>query len=208
MFLASACNTLAAESVPPAASRLLYQVSRLYQHEEYAKAAELVERFRKDTERYADHPDVLFAKANCCLAMQKYRCAVRTYRKVVSARPERAAAWQNMASAFYHLQNYREAAQSFAEAFEVQKKKSPDLLYYCGVSFLMAGDGHEAVNVLQKLFDRYAGKVNPEWKEAMARALIADNRNREALPLLRELVASACRGVEVLIPRPGEWYSI
>jgi len=186
-------EAFATETLPAPVNRLLYQVSRLYEHEEYARAAELVEKFRKSAESYADYPDVLFAQGNCCIAMQKYQCAVRSYRKVVSARPEFAAAWQNMAGALYNLGRYEDAAHGFARAFDVEKTKNPEMLYYSGVCFLMAENGHEAADVLQRLLNEFSAKAKPEWHEAMVRALVVDNRSREALPLLRELV-STCTG--------------
>ncbi len=189
LFLLSG-SAMGAETLPPPVNRLLYQVSMLYRHGEYAKASELVRNFRKQAGKYADHTDVLLAQANCCLAMQKYQCAVQSYRKVVLSKPDCGPAWQNMAGALYHLQNYAEAARGFQRAFDLQKQKKPELLYYTGLCLLMAGEGHEARVVLKRLFRQFPSDITPEWKEAMARALIADNHGREALPLLRELVST------------------
>ena len=183
----------ASDAVPAPVSRLLYQVSRLYAHEDYVEAAKLIRNFCKRSGRYARNPDVLFAMGNCCLAMKKYRCAVENYKKDVAIRPEHSTAWQNMASALYNLQEYAEAADSFLKAFETREDMNPDLLYYSGVCWLMAGNANMSVKVLERLFHEFPDKVTLEWTEAMIRALIADHRNRRALPLLKEL-ASRCTG--------------
>ncbi len=168
---------------------LLFRVSRLYSEEKYSEAAALIRKFRAQNNDAGDSPELLFALGNCCLAMKDYRCALTSYRQVVSIRPDHGPAWQNMANAQYNLQQYGPAATSFLRAFELQKEKDPDLLYYSGMCYLLSGDGHKATEVFQRLFDSFRGKIEPQWKEGMVRALIACGRNRRAIPLIEELVA-------------------
>ena len=93
----------AAGVVPAPVGRLLLQVSRLYKQGEYERAATSIRKFLNRHTKYADHPEIMFAMGNCCLALRNYHCALRYYKKAVSRRPGHHATWLNMANALYNL---------------------------------------------------------------------------------------------------------
>ncbi len=168
---------------------LLFRVSKLYSEEKYSEAAALIKKYCVQNKGAGEAPELLFALGNCCLAMKDYQCAVNSYRRAISIRPDNAPAWQNMANAQYNLGHYGQAAKSFLRAFELQGGKHPDLLYYSGICCLLSGDCHKAIKHFQRLLDSFHGNMDTRWKEGMVRALIACGRNRRAVPMLEELVS-------------------
>ncbi len=179
--------------LPVPVGRLLIKVSRLYNSKDYARAVEVIKKFRKESAHpdYANNPELLFVLGNCYLCLDDYKNAAASYRKALLTRPEHAPTWLNMANAQYNLKDYSGAATSFLKAFELQDKKNPELLYYCGMCRLLSDDSRGAVEILKRLFREFPGSGKPQWKEGMARALMADDRGREALPWLREIVSGA-----------------
>ncbi len=190
-FLFFLSTPLNAGHIPAPVNRLLFKVSKLFALDEYDEAIDLIKKFRLENSRneYVNHPELLFALGNCCLAGKDYGCAVKNYQKAVSARPDHAPSWLNMANALYNLEQYDEAARSFTKAFKLQEKKNPELLYYSGICLLLANKNAQSLKVFAGLFADFPKNIKPQWKEGMVRALIADNKNLRALPLLRELVS-------------------
>jgi tetratricopeptide (TPR) repeat protein len=182
---------MAGQNLPVPVSRLLFRVSNFFAHDQYAQAADFIKEFRRKNNKaeYADHPEILFSLGNCCLAVKDYRGAARNYRKAITARPDHAPSWQNLANALYNSEEYAEAAKSFINAFDLQKKKNPELLYYSAECYLLAGKNAFSVSAFERLFNDFPQKIRSEWKEGMVRALIADGQNKKALPLIQELVS-------------------
>lgn len=179
------------DALPVPAGILLFRVSKLYADREYAKAARVIEKFRRENKGkdYADNEKILFALGNCYLALKDYAHAIKNYKQAVAGNPSHSPSWENMANALYNMKKYREAAKAFMHAYQILEKKRPELLYYCGVCYLMAGESHYSIRIFDKLFDDFPRDIRPAWKEGMARALIEDGQNKRALPLILELVS-------------------
>ncbi len=192
LFLADPASSGSGQ-LPVPVGRLLIKVSRLYNSKDYTIAVEVIKKFRKESAHpdYANNPELLFVLGNCYLCLDDYKNAAASYRKALLIRPEHAPTWMNMANAQYNLKDYSGAATSFLKAFDLQDKKNPELLYYCGMCRLLSDNSAGAVEILKRLFREYPKSVKPQWKEGMVRALMVDDRGREALPWLREIVAGS-----------------
>ena len=191
--LFSPASPAAAENgaLPAPLSRLFFRVYRLIDQQEFSQAADVLEKFCRQPQnrKYAKHPDLLFIRGNCCLALEDYDCAAHNYGRAIALRPDHAPSRRNLANALYNQQKYDEAADNFAAAFALQEKKEPELLYYCGICWLLAGENSRAVRTFAGLIADFPRQVSLKWQEGLARALIADGQNRRALPLLEKLVA-------------------
>ncbi len=192
-FMLQPCMAMEEGGMPATVSRLLYKVSRLYEHGKYKKAVDLIRRFRSGSEKFTRNPDVLYAQGTCCLALKDYHCAAKSFRNALAARPNHVPSWQNLANAQYGMGDYKGASRSFERAFDAGGEKDPALLYYSGVCLLLADRPANAVRLLERAFAEFPAMVNLEWKEALVRALLASHHNRKALPLLEQLV-SHCSG--------------
>ncbi len=182
---------LAAErGLPPPVSGLLFKVSGLFERGKYGKAADVIRSFQKESNGsgIGDHPELFFALGNCYLSMKNYTLAADAYREAARRRADHAPTWLNLANALYNMEDYEEAASCFERAFSLGPKKDPELLYYSGVCRLLSGNAAGAVKVFERLLRDFHASERPEWKQGMARALIASGQGRRAIPLIEEMV--------------------
>ena len=135
------------------------------------------------------HPLIDLALGNLYLLKQEPEPAKAPLRRVVSVWPERIDAWLNLAKACYESQAYAEAASCFAKAYEQASEKDPQYLYFSAVAHLLDKSYGQAVTGFERLFAAHPGQIKPEWRENFVQALLAADKPRRALPLVRNLAA-------------------
>jgi tetratricopeptide (TPR) repeat protein len=193
----------AAETVadlPLPAQRVLGEVSRLMDRKAYDAALGKLTDFRKRGASSGDqdaadphgrrHPLIDLALGNLYLLMEDYPNAKTVLRQVVTRLPRRADAWLNLAKACYETRDYGCAAGAFAEAYRrsAAGETDPAHLYFAAVSHQLGGADAEAVAVFERLFAAHPDRIKPRWRENFVHALMAVDKPRRALPLVRQLV--------------------
>ena len=143
---------------------------------------------RPDPKGY-HHPLIDLAMGNLFLLKQEPEPAKAPLRRVVSVWPERIDAWLNLAKACYETQAYAEAARCFAAGYARSEgdDKDPRHLYFSALAHLLDKSYGQAIAGFERLFAAHPGRIKPEWRENFVQALLAADKPRRALPLVRDL---------------------
>ena len=190
---------------PPLAARLvLREVSGLMDQKAYDEAIAKLTAFRDrggptpsngqpDPKGY-HHPMIDLALGNLYLLKADPLAAMASLRRVVSALPDRVDAWLNLAKACYDTQAYAEAARCFANAYDRAPEKNPQYLFFSAAAHLLDKSPGAAIAAFERLFAAHAGQIEPQWRENFVQALLAGEKPRRALPIVRELAQSTAGG--------------
>ncbi len=190
-------DAAASKSLPAAVRVVLAKAGALIQEDKPKEAVTLLEEFLQDRAgRHSPDSDILenaeihFALGTCHLVQGSYREATEALELAVTRDPVHLAAWLNLAKAAYELENYQRAAFCFDRAFALNSEADPDNLYYSAVAYLLAGDYDACINRFERLLYDFAAHVTTIWRENYVHALLAAERNREALPTIKLLTES------------------
>ena len=179
----------AASGDPPLAVRfVLRDVEGLMGKKAYDQAIARLNAFQGQSEKDR-HPLIDLAMGNLFLLKEDPGRAKAPLSRAVAAMPHRIDAWLNLAKACYDTRDYEAAADCFAAAYERsgEAEKDPRSLYFAAVSHLLAKSNAEAVAAFERLFAAHPKQIQSEWRENFIQALMADEKPRRALPLVREL---------------------
>ena len=174
---------------PPARDRaLLLRISPLLENQQYDQAATRLEVFLAGSS--APHAELFFVLGNCYLLQDHHSKAINAYSQAVTLDPDHTSSWLNLAKAHYDRQQFQEAAVSFARAYESSSGTQADTLYFSAAAYLMAGADQDAVSSFARLFAAHPTAIQPAWKEHYIHALLNTDQARQALPLIKELIAA------------------
>ncbi len=115
--------------------------------------------------------------------------AVQCYRIVIKKNPLFCAAWLNLAKCYYEMENFKEAALAFENAYEHSDQKKAIHLYYSAVCHFQSQNSEKALFLFNALLQKYPGKVLLSWKEIFVNILFSLERYQEALPHIQELAS-------------------
>jgi tetratricopeptide (TPR) repeat protein len=102
--------------------------------------------------------------------LDRPRDAVIHYRKAAEQEPRAAEAWLGLGQTAYALQLYAEAGRALYQAFSTSDATDPNLLYYAGVSHLMALNAARAADLLEPLVSGEFGPPLLDWYRALISA--------------------------------------
>jgi len=179
--------TILAKEPPAAVRAVLLRIAPLLENQQYDQAAAQLEAFLAGPS--APHAEIFFALGNCSLLQDHHTRAINAYTRAVTLDPDHTHSWLNLAKAHYDRQQFREAAASFAGAYDSTAGTQADILYFSAAAYLMAGANQDAVSSFARLFTDHPTAIQPEWKEHYIHALLSTDQARQALPLILELTA-------------------
>jgi tetratricopeptide (TPR) repeat protein len=178
------------------AQRLLIEVRERMSKADYQGAIALILAGRKTTDNTsgtetspATHPLVCLALANCYLMIPDYPHAESAYLAALALTPDLMDARVNLAKVYSDTSQFDKAAPAFLAAYELSDPRQADYLYYSAVMTLNQGRAEAAIGYFERLFAAHPDQVVGQWQQNFATALMATNRWKQALPLVRELVA-------------------
>ncbi len=192
-----------AEDLPLPARLVLGEIGHLMDRKAYDAAIAKLSDFRRQGKSSegqvpADpdgrrHPLIDLALGNLHLLKKDYPNAKTALERVVARVPQRADAWLNLATACYETGDYHRAAMAFVNAYDRSAKgeKDPAHLYFAAVSHQLGGANAQAVAAFERLFADHPEKIKPQWRENFVHALLATDRPRRALPLIRQLAGQS-----------------
>ncbi len=137
------------------------------------------------------HPLIYLTLGNCYLVQEDYVSAKKALSDAVRDDPESVEGWVNLGKAFYELKQYDEAAKCYDHAYEHSDPADPEYLFFNGVSRLLGQQYMDAVRVFDALFNAHKDQIRPQWQENYVHALLGAGRSHQALPLIKELIASS-----------------
>ena len=183
-----ASGATAPDDLPLSVRFVLRDVENLMGKKAYDQAIARLNKFQKESKK-GQHPLIDVAMGNLWLLKDEPGRAKAPLRKAVAAMPDRIDAWLNLAKACYDTQDYREAADCFNTAYQrsAEAEKNPQYLYFSAISHLLAKSYTETIPVFERLFADYPQQIKPEWRENFVHALMAAEKPRRALPLVRDL---------------------
>ncbi len=192
---------MAADKIPVKAGLLVNKAIFLIQHNKINKAIFLLEKFSKENKAkntyYVD-----FLLGNCFLMLdqnkadksgkgtlkdQYVRKAALSYENTVMKNPDFSSAWTNLAKCRYDLEQMDRAGKAFIKAYETNKDKKPDALYYASTCYFLNKNYKKALEIFNKLLKTHPDKIKLEWKETFVNILFSLNRYKQALPWIEDL---------------------
>jgi tetratricopeptide (TPR) repeat protein len=194
----------AAEKIPGKAHRVLTEISTLLLNRQYEKAVRQLESFqnqaleksRQSRKGGHHHYLITFALGNSYLGANRLEDAAEAYQLVLKEQSDYVPAGSNLGKTWYQLGRFEQAAETFSRAYEMSKKQEPRLLYLAAVSLLSAGLPASALGKMQLLAREHPEAIRRSEQETQVRILFALNQNREALPVIQEII-SASSGVRL-----------
>ena len=194
-------ETRTVEDIPRPAQEVLHQAQCLMEQGRTDAAIKALEKFQergkkkckpgcKDKNGYHHYLVDFF------LGSAKYRkgqadSAALDFERAVQKKDDFAQGWLNLGTCCHQCGKMGKAAQSYLRGYEISAEKDPSTLYMAGAAFLAAGNAPQAVDVLGRLLQNHEDKIQPEWKESYARALVTADKHREAIPVLEDLAKTA-----------------
>ncbi len=193
----AAPSASAADKIPGKAHRVLTEVSRLLSNRQYEEAIHQLESFQslapeksRQSKKGGNHHFLItFALGNSYLGANRPEDAVKAYQLVLNDRPDYVPAGSNLGKTWYQLGRFEQAAETFSRAYEMSRKQKSRLLYLTAVSLLSAGLPASALEKMQLLAREHPDAIGTSELETQVRILFALNRNREALPVIREIIS-------------------
>jgi len=194
----AASSAVAGERLPGKVHRMLSEVSTLLSNQQYEEAIHQLESFqnlapeksRQSRNRGHHHYLITFALGNSYLGANRLEDAAKAYQLVLNDRPDYVPAGSNLGKTWYQLGRFEQAAETFSRAYRMSKKQEPRLLYLAAVSSLSAGLPAAALGKMQLLAREHPEDIRTSEQETHVRILFALNRNREALPVIREIISA------------------
>jgi tetratricopeptide (TPR) repeat protein len=136
-----------------------------------------------------DHPLLLFNLALSHFAMDRDSLAYGDLSRAVKIAPRYGRGWLRLGEAAYHLGKYAEAGEAFTRAYDLSPEKTPEVLYYAGVSLLTGKKAARALAALEKLLTEHREGADLEWYQALFSAGGETGLAARVAPLLDNLLA-------------------
>lgn len=188
--------------LPLAAGICVNRANQLIQAGKPNEAVKVLQKFQ-DQQKGKNHYYIDFMLGNCFMMMDKshkntinknhVNQAAAAYEKAVAKQPALSPAWLNLAQCLYTQGEMAKAAQAFIRGYDTAEVKNADTLYYASACWFFSNNYKAALDTFNQLLDRHKTLVKLEWKEILVNTLFALDKNRQALPWLKEL-AQDCTG--------------
>lgn len=185
------------DDIPLPARRVLIKANRFIEKKEISNAVKVLESFQQKGGEKLDpgkpdaygynHHLINFTLGNCSLMNNQPSQAIPYYRAAVKAKSDFSPAWFNLAKCHSDLGQHAQAGTSFLKGYDSTEEKKPEILYYGAVSFLIAGDCNQAIEIFRRLLSSHGDTIKLEWKESLVQAYINCDQHRQALPFIEEL---------------------
>lgn len=193
LLTAAAVTVLQAAAAPEAPlarpiHEALYKADQLMGKNEYAAAAAVLEKFRRDG---ADHYRIHFTLGTIYLALERYQPAVAHLEDSLARKPGFEPAWSNLAKAYYDQKKYSQAGRCFLKSYDTGARARPEILHYAAASFLAAGERQKAVELWQRLLKHHPGEFKIPWREQLVHTYLDLDRPKAAIPHLKALIENS-----------------
>lgn len=178
------------ESLKPSEHTVVYQARKAIDKKQYGAARKMLAAYvAKQTGKV--HYLVHFTLANALTMEGDALAAIEHYRAAVLRYPDDAAVWQNMAKAYYDLEQYAAAGRSLVNAHALQKPPSASTAYQAAVAFILAKKPDLARPILEALVAGAPTTPEPEWLEALLKVYLDLDMGSKALDLTHGLLRKA-----------------
>ncbi len=188
--------------LPLAAGICVNRANQLIQTGKPNEAVKVLQKFQ-DQQNGKNHYYIDFMLGNCFMMMDEMDKtqpdqtyvdqAAAAYEKAVAKQPNLSPAWLNLAQCLYTQGKMAKAARAFIRGYDTAEVKNADTLYYASACWFFSNNYKAALDTFNLLLDRHKTLVKLEWKEILVNTLFALDKNRQALPWLKEL-AQQCTG--------------
>ena len=179
---------MAEKDLPVSLRILLHKSQSLMEKQEYEKAIENMENFRRSRKNGAGHYLLDFMIGNAFFQEGNLKEAAQNYGFSVSKNSDFSDGWLNLARCRYDLSQFGKAGDAFLKGYETAFPKDPDSLYYAALSFITAGNAPKAVLLLEKLLREYTSGNRIQWQETLVHAYLTSGKTLKALPVMKNLV--------------------
>ena len=185
-----------ANDIPLAARMVIFKAQKLMEENKYTEATGVLEAFQEKGKKLKPdeagskgyrHYLVDFTLGNCYLMTKNFPLAESHYRAAVMNNPNFHAGWMNLAKCCYDMNAHAKAGHAFLKGYETASEKDPEMLFYCALCFMTAGDNQKAIEMFRRLLKEHPAAIKLEWKEALVQAYFACDHPRKALPFIEEL---------------------
>jgi len=182
---------------------VLAKADRLMNNKNYDKAITLLTSFQTETaaesakiprtatnkpeDKDRRHVEIYYALGTCYLMQNDYRQAANILGQAVKHDASHLFSWLNLAKASYELRDYSQAADCFANAYDLSPDHNPEYLHYSAVAYLLAQQYQPSIAAFERLFAKHPEKIQPAWRENLVHALLSTGKTRRALPHIRQL---------------------
>jgi len=198
---AGACSnaTEPGQNIPIRVRIVLIKINGFLERHEFKRAIEILKNFQNKAhsdnswstaKSVYSHPLIDYYLGNCYMSEQEYHQAARAYEGALKKNSELLPAWQNLANAYYHNEEYDDAARCFLAQYELSSDPADISLYYAALANLLAQKYDSAVQQFQRLREQYPQGVPVAWTEHYVQALLGANKPRQALPYIHKLTAA------------------
>jgi tetratricopeptide (TPR) repeat protein len=192
-FSVEKANAQDDQKMPMAVQRLLINVRKAMDKNDYAAAVSLIQADQAKSQSKApcSHPTVCLALGNCFLMQKEMAHAESAYLTALSLDKNYLDAQVNLAKVYTDTNRTAKAAQAFWAAYKLSDPKTPKYLYYSAVMALTDGKTQTAIRRFESLFSTHPDQVTRQWRENYANALVTAQQWKKAAPVVRNLIAQS-----------------
>jgi len=185
------------EGLSARAKKVLFRARGRQDDGDFVGAAEIMNEFlagQPDREQ----PLLLFNLALSHFALDQDQEAYNDLKKAVALEPRYGRAWLRLGEAAYNLDKYAEAGEAFVRAYDLTPEKTPEILYYAGVSLLTGRKADQGLAALERLLTDNRPGAPLEWYQALISAGLEAGKPGKAAPFVENMLADNADD-------PGAW---
>jgi tetratricopeptide (TPR) repeat protein len=169
------------DDLPRDARLALYEAQVFMEEGKVEKAAEVLEKYVRKTEKKDDRFLMRYHLASVLVQVDRREEALAEYERAVALEPRYGPAWLGLGETAYGLGRYARAAEALKRGYALMDEKRPDVLYYAAAAQVQAGDAAGAIAVLEELAAGKHGEPKFEWYRGLVSACLqAEDRTRGA----------------------------
>jgi tetratricopeptide (TPR) repeat protein len=176
------------EDLSARAKKALFRARSKQDDGDFEGAAEVMSEFLAG-QPDRDHPLLLFNLALSHFALEQDVLAFEDLAKAVELEPRYGRGWLRLGEAAYNLEKYAEAGEAFSKAYDLTPERTPEILYYSGVSLLTGKKVDRALTVLEKLLEEHRDGADLDWYQALISAGSEAGKPGRVAPFLDNLLA-------------------
>jgi len=176
------------ENLSARAKKTLFRSRGRQDEGDFTGAARIMSEFM-DGQVDREHPLLLFNLALSHFAIEQDEQAYVDLSKAVNLEPRYGRAWLRLGEAAYNLEKYAEAGEAFRRAYDLTPERTPEILYYAGVSLLTGKRAGQALESLEKLLEEHREAADMDWYQALISAGIEAGKAGRVVPFVENLLA-------------------
>jgi len=147
------------------AKRIIFRARSNQDKGDYAKAVEVIGQWMDD-QPDRQHHLLFYTRAISYGRLEKPELALQDLEKAVQLEPRFGRAWLTLGETAYQLERFSQAGDAFAKAYDLTPAPPPEILFYAGVTRLMAGESNKARADLERLLLEEGEDTQKEWYQA------------------------------------------